>query len=120
DAQSQMTSMLALAQGTSYVTETLYDDRFRFVSELHRMGARIRVEGRTAILEGAPRLYGAPVEATDIRAGASLVLAGLAAGGETTVYGLDHVERGYENLEQKLIDLGADIQVQDRQGTAVC
>jgi UDP-N-acetylglucosamine 1-carboxyvinyltransferase len=119
DAQSQMTAMLALADGTSYVTETLYDDRFRFASELSRMGARIRVEGRTAIVEGVPRLYGAPVEATDIRAGAALILAGLSASGETTVYGLEHVERGYEQLEEKLLGLGADIRVGDRQGTAV-
>lgn len=119
DAQSQMTSMLTLAEGTSYVTETLYDDRFRFVSELARMGARIRVEGRTAIVEGVDKLYGAHVETTDIRAGAALILAGLSAEGETTVYGLEHVERGYENLEQKLIGLGADVRVGDRQGTAV-
>jgi UDP-N-acetylglucosamine 1-carboxyvinyltransferase len=119
DAQSQMTAMLACAEGTSYVTETLYDDRFRFASELARMGARLRVEGRTAIVEGTPRLFGAPVEATDIRAGAALILAGLGAVGETTVYGLEHVERGYERLEQKLLGLGADIRVGERQGTAV-
>lgn len=119
DAQSQMTAMLALAQGTSYVTETLYDDRFRFAAQLSRMGARIRVEGRTAIIEGVERLFGAPVQATDIRAGAALILAGLSASGETTVYGLDHVERGYENLEEKLLALGADIRVQERQGSAV-
>lgn len=119
DAQSQMTALLTMAQGTSYVTETLYDDRFRFVSELHRMGARIRVEGRTAVVEGVSQLYGANVEATDIRAGAALILAGLAASGETTVYGLEHVERGYELLEAKLRGLGADIVVGDRQGTAV-
>lgn len=119
DAQSQMTAMLTGARGTSYITETLYDDRFRFVSELVRMGARIRVEGRTAIVEGVERLYGAPVEATDIRAGAALILSGLAAEGETTVYGLEHVERGYEMLEEKLLGLGADIRSSDRKGTAV-
>lgn len=118
DAQSQMTAMLTLAEGTSYVTETLYEDRFRFASELVRMGARIRVEGRTALVEGVSSLYGAPVEATDIRAGAALILAGLAAEGETTVYGLDHVERGYERLEQKLLGLGANIRTGDRKGTA--
>lgn len=118
DAQSQMTAMLATAQGTSYVTETLYDDRFRFVSELVRMGARIRVEGHTAIIEGVSGLYGAPVEATDIRAGAALILAGLCAEGETTVYGLEHVERGYEKLEQKLKGLGAVIDA-DRKESAV-
>ncbi|MFZ5816161.1 MAG: UDP-N-acetylglucosamine 1-carboxyvinyltransferase [Bacillota bacterium] len=119
DAQSQMTALMTLAQGTSYVTETLYDDRFRFAPDLVRMGARIRVEGRTAIVEGVNGLYGAPVEATDIRAGAALVLAGLAAEGETTVYGLEHIERGYEKLEQKLRALGADIRVANRKGTAV-
>lgn len=119
DAQSQMTAMLTCASGTSYVTETLYDDRFRFAADLTRMGARLRVEGRTAIVEGVPSLYGAPVEATDIRAGAALILAGLGAEGETTVYGLEHVERGYERLEQKLLGLGADILVAERQGTAV-
>lgn len=119
DAQSQMTALLTCASGTSYVTETLYDDRFRFASELARMGARLRVEGRTAIVEGVDSLYGAPVEATDIRAGAALILAGLGAVGETTIYGLEHVERGYEHLEQKLLGLGADIRVHDRQGTAV-
>lgn len=118
DAQSQMTAMLTLAEGTSYVTETLYDDRFRFASDLARMGARIRVEGRTAIVEGVQGLYGAPVEATDIRAGAALILAGLSAEGETTVYGLEHVERGYERLEEKLLSLGADIRSDSRKGTA--
>lgn len=118
DAQSQMTAMLAVATGTSYVTETLYDDRFRFASELARMGARIRVEGRTAIVEGATGLYGAPVEATDIRAGAALILAGLVAEGETQVYGLEHVQRGYERLEQKLLGLGAEIRSGNKHGVA--
>lgn len=118
DAQSQMTALLTLAHGTSYVTETLYEDRFRFVPELVRMGAQIRVEGRTAIVKGVDRLYGAPVEATDIRAGAALVLAGLAAEGETTIYGMEHVQRGYEKLEQKLQSLGAQAKM-ERQGVAV-
>lgn len=119
DAQSQMTAMLTMAQGTSYITETLYDDRFRFAVDLARMGARIRVEGRTAIVEGTAGLFGVPVEATDIRAGAALVLAGLAAEGETIVFGLEHVQRGYERLEQKLLALGADVRSGDHQGTAV-
>ncbi|HEY8345832.1 MAG TPA: UDP-N-acetylglucosamine 1-carboxyvinyltransferase [Symbiobacteriaceae bacterium] len=110
DLQSQMTAMLTRATGTSYVTETLYDDRFRFVSELLRMGADIRIEGRTAIVKGVPRLYGAPVEATDIRAGAALILAGLAAEGRTTVYGMEHVQRGYERIEEKLLALGAELE----------
>lgn len=119
DAQSQMTAMLSLAEGTSYVTETIYDDRFRFAPDLVRMGAKIRVEGHTAIVEGVTGLYGAPVEATDIRAGVALILAGLVAEGETTVFGMDHVHRGYERLEQKLLSLGASIRSTDRKGTAV-
>jgi UDP-N-acetylglucosamine 1-carboxyvinyltransferase len=119
DAQSQFTAMLALAEGRSKVTETLYTDRFRFVSELISMGARIQLDGQTAYVEGVERLWGAPVVATDIRAGAALVLAGLAAEGETVLYGLDHVERGYEWFEQKLLSLGADVGMPDRQETAV-
>lgn len=119
DAQSQMTALLSMAEGTSFVTETIYDDRFRFVPDLSRMGASIRVEGSTAIVEGVPKLYGAPVEATDIRAGVALILAGLAAEGETTVFGMEHVHRGYEKLEQKLRTLGADIHSSERKGTAV-
>lgn len=119
DLQSQMTAMLTRAHGTSYVTETLYDDRFRFASELHRMGAYIRVEGRTAMVKGVPRLAGAPVEATDIRAGAALILAGLAAEGYTTVHGLEHVERGYERLSAKLKGLGAELEVDTRAGAVV-
>lgn len=118
DAQSQMTALLTLASGTSYITETLYDDRFRFAPDLVRMGARIRVEGRTAIVEGVKQLFGAPVEATDIRAGAALIIAGLAAEGDTTVYGLDHVERGYESLEEKLRGLGAVIIREGQKGIA--
>lgn len=119
DAQSQMTAMLTLAEGTSYVTETIYDDRFRFAPDLVRMGAKIRVEGRTAIVDGVQGLHGAHVEATDIRAGVALVLAGLTAQGETTVFGMEHVHRGYERFEEKLIALGADIRNNDRKGTAV-
>ncbi len=109
DAQSQMTTLLAVAEGTSYVTETLHEDRFRYVPELVRMGAHVRLEGRMAVVEGVPRLSGAPVMATDIRAGAALVLAGLAAEGTTVVSGVDHVERGYERMAEKLTALGARI-----------
>lgn len=119
DAQSQFTALMALASGQSRVTETLYTDRFRFASELATMGAKIHVEGRTAVVTGVEALRGAPVVATDIRAGAALVLAGLAAEGETTLYGLDHIERGYEWFEQKLLSLGAEVRVSDRQETAV-
>jgi UDP-N-acetylglucosamine 1-carboxyvinyltransferase len=119
DAQSQFTALMTLAAGQSRVTETLYTDRFRFASELVTMGAKIQVEGRTALVTGVEGLRGAPVVATDIRAGAALVLAGLAADGETTLYGLDHIERGYEWFEQKLLSLGADVGAIDRQETAV-
>lgn len=112
DAQSQMTTLLSVAEGTSYVTETLHEDRFRYVPELVRMGARVRVEGRMAVVEGVERLSGAPVTATDIRAGAALVLAGLAADGTTVVSGVDHVERGYERMVEKLTALGARIRVE--------
>lgn len=119
DAQSQFTALMTLAAGQSRVTETLYTDRFRFVSELVEMGAKIQVAGQTALVTGVERLQGARVVATDIRAGAALVLAGLAANGETTLYGLDHVERGYEWFSQKLLSLGADVGVVGRQETAV-
>lgn len=119
DAQSQFTALMTLATGQSRVTETLYTDRFRFVGELATMGAKIQVEGRTALVTGVEKLQGAPVVATDIRAGAALVLAGLAAEGETTLYGLEHIERGYEWFEQKLLSLGAEVGVIDRQETAV-
>lgn len=110
DAQSQMTAFLSLAEGESHVTETLYEDRFRYVPDLVRMGARIRVEGRNAWIQGVDRLTGVPVEATDIRAGAALILAGLAAEGETLVYGVEHVERGYDDLPGRLNRLGAQIE----------
>lgn len=113
DAQSQMTAYLATADGESHVTETLYEDRFRFVPDLLRMGARVRVEGRTVWVSGVPQLYGAPVEATDIRAGAALIIAGLGAEGSTTVRGIEHVERGYDDLAGRLVHLGADVERQD-------
>jgi UDP-N-acetylglucosamine 1-carboxyvinyltransferase len=119
DAQSQFTALLTLATGQSRVTETLYTDRFRFVRDLVAMGAKIQVEGQTALVTGVDDLRGAPVVSTDIRAGAALVLAGLAAEGETTLYGLDHIERGYEWFEQKLLSLGAEVGAIDRQETAV-
>jgi len=109
DAQQPMTALLATAVGTSTVTETIWDGRFRFVDELLRMGARIRVEGRTAIIEGVPTLGGAPVRATELRGGAGLLLAGLFADGESEVDAADFVDRGYEAMETKLSGLGADI-----------
>ena len=100
---------LATAEGTAIVTENIFDNRFAFVDELNRMGADIRTEGRHAVVRGVARLSGAPVRAHDVRAGAALVLAGLAADGETTVLDRHHVERGYADLPGKLCALGADV-----------
>ena len=102
--------MLALADGVGIVTENLYADRFRYVAELLRMGADIRIQGHHAVVRGVQRLSGAPVKASDIRAGAALVLAGLGADGETMVADAFHVERGYEDFAGKLRRLGADVQ----------
>lgn len=109
DAQQPMTVLLSTALGTSTVTETIWDGRFRYVDELLRMGARIRVEGRTAIIEGVSSLSGAPVRAGELRGGVALVLAGLFADGETEVDAGDFIDRGYEAIEDKLAGLGADI-----------
>ena len=109
DLQPQMTALLSLANGTSFVTETIYDNRFRYIAELKRMGGEITVEGRAAVIEGVGELSGAEVCATDIRAGASLILAGLAAKGTTEIRNIWHVDRGYEDIENKLRALGAEI-----------
>lgn len=109
DMQAQIIALLSLSSGTSVVTETVFENRFMHVAELCRMGAHIAVEGRSAIIRGVSALSGAPVIATDLRAGASLVLAGLAAAGETEVSGLHHIDRGYVHFEKKLATLGADI-----------
>ncbi len=110
DLQPQMTALLATAEGIATVTETVFDNRLGHIDELRRMGASIRVEGRTALVTGVPRLSGAPVQASDLRAGAALVLAGLAAAGETEVHGRGHIERGYADLPGQLRSLGADIE----------
>lgn len=109
DMQAQFMALTTICQGTSVITETVFENRFMHVDEFKRMGARIRIEGRSAIVEGVPRLKGADVNATDLRAGAALVLAGLVAEGETKVGYLYHIDRGYDNLVQKLQRLGADI-----------
>jgi UDP-N-acetylglucosamine 1-carboxyvinyltransferase len=101
--------LLTAAEGTSVITENVFDGRFRHVDELKRMGAQIKVEGRTAVVEGGRLLSGAPVQATDLRAGAALVIAGLMAKGETVLSEPEHIYRGYENLEQKLNSLGASL-----------
>lgn len=109
DLQQPITSLLAQAEGTSMITESIWEGRFRHVDELKRMGADIKVEGRVAVIEGIEALSGARVSATDLRAGAALVIAGLMAKGETEVCNLFHIDRGYENLEGKLATLGAEI-----------
>ena len=109
DMQAQFMALTTICQGTSVVTETVFENRFMHVDEFKRMGAKIRIEGRSAIVEGVPRLKGASVNATDLRAGAALVMAGLVADGETEVGYLYHIDRGYDNLVLKLQRLGADI-----------
>jgi UDP-N-acetylglucosamine 1-carboxyvinyltransferase len=110
DMQAQFMAMLTLARGTSVLTETIFENRYMHVPELARMGADIQVHGRTAIVKGVDTLAGAPVMATDLRASMSLVLAGLAAEGETQVSRVYHLDRGYERLEEKLSAVGADIE----------
>jgi len=109
DMQAQFTALNAVAQGVGTITETVFENRFMHVQEMQRMGARIKLEGNTAICEGVNQLAGAPVMATDLRASASLVLAGLVAEGETVVDRIYHIDRGYENIEEKLAGLGAQI-----------
>lgn len=109
DLQQPITSLLTLAKGTSMVTDNIYTARFRHVDELIRMGAQIKVEGRTAIIEGIEKLKGAKVKASDLRAGAALVIAALAAEGVTEITGVEHIDRGYDILEEKLKSLGAEI-----------
>ena len=109
DLQPPICVMLCLADGTSTITEGVWESRFQYVDELKRMGASIRVEGRMAVIEGVKKLTGAPVEALDLRAGAAMVVAGLVAEGETEVYNTYYINRGYEKLEEKLEALGARI-----------
>lgn len=109
DMQAQMMSLLAIVPGTSVMVETIFENRFMHVQELRRMGADIKIEGRVAIIKGG-RYEGASVESTDLRAGAALILAGLAAHGETQITKLEHIDRGYEQIQDKLKALGADIE----------
>ncbi|MBP1719429.1 MAG: murA [Deltaproteobacteria bacterium] len=109
DMQAQIMALMCLANGLAVITETVFENRFMHVSELKRMGADIRVEGSNAIVRGVASLTGAPVMATDLRASASLVLAGLAAEGKTEVSRIYHLDRGYEKLDEKLVRLGAKI-----------
>ncbi len=110
DMQAQYMALMSVAEGASMVTETIFENRFMHVPELNRMGARINVHGTSAIVRGVPSLSGAPVMATDLRASLSLILAGLAAKGETVVNRVYHLDRGYEAVEQKLAACGADIE----------
>ncbi len=110
DMQAQFMALMSVAQGAAMVTETIFENRFMHVPELNRMGARINVHGASAIVRGVDRLSGAPVMATDLRASVSLVLAGLAASGETVVNRVYHLDRGYEAVERKLAACGADIE----------
>ncbi len=110
DLHPQIAVLLCQAEGTSTITEGVWDLRFQYVDELKRMGANIKVEGRMAVIEGITHLTGAPIKATDLRAGAAMVLAGLAAKGKTEVYNIKYIDRGYERIEKKLQSLGADIE----------
>ena len=109
DMQAQFMAMNTVAEGTSSVIENIFENRFMHVQELQRMGAQIQLNGNTAIITGIERLTGAPVMATDLRASASLILAGLAADGESIVERIYHVDRGYERIEEKFSQLGANI-----------
>lgn len=109
DMQAQFMALLTVSEGNSVVTETVFENRLRHVAELKRMGADIKIKGNSALIRGLPRLSGAPVMATDLRASAALIIAGLAAEGKTIVQGLQHLDRGYENIEAKFQSLGAKI-----------
>jgi UDP-N-acetylglucosamine 1-carboxyvinyltransferase len=110
DLQAQLMALTTRAKGTSHITETIFENRFMHVQELVRLGARIQLAGETATIEGVDRLKGAPVMATDLRASVSLVIAALAAEGETTVNRVYHLDRGFERLEEKLARCGAAIE----------
>jgi len=110
DMQPQMAVLLSIAEGTSILTENVWDNRFQYVNELKKLGAEIKIEGRSAIIEGVDKLYGSPLNSTDLRGGAAMILAGLCADGITEVHCLEHVDRGYENIEGKLCALGANIE----------
>ena len=111
DMQPQIAAVLCLAEGTSVLTEGVWDNRYRYVDEFRRLGAHIQVDGKIAVIEGVDKLTGAPMRACDLRAGAAMVIAGLAAQGTTEIDCIQHIERGYENLVRKLSSIGADIRV---------
>ncbi len=109
DLQPQMGVVLSLAEGTSIINESIWESRFQYTNELNKMGAQITAQGKSAIFEGVTKLSGASVYSTDLRAGAALIVAGIAAEGRTEVYNLEHIDRGYENIEEKFRNIGADI-----------
>jgi len=109
DMQPQIAVLLCIANGTSIINESVWDNRFRYVEELKRMGAQISVDGKIAVVEGVDHLTAAPVKATDLRAGAAMLIAALCAQGTTQIEDIQHIERGYEDVEQKFLDMGADI-----------
>lgn len=111
DMQSIFVSMLTIAKGTSIIVENIFESRYKFTQELIRMGAKITIEGKSAIVKGTRKLYGANVNATDLRGGATLVLAGIVAKGETTIENIEYILRGYENLNKKLENLGVNIKM---------
>lgn len=113
DMQPQMATLLCMADGTSVITEGIYDNRFKYAAELNKMGASITVEGKMAVIEGGHRLTGCDVMACDLRAGAAMVIAGLCAEGETRIEDIHYIERGYEDFVEKLTALGADIRIED-------
>jgi UDP-N-acetylglucosamine 1-carboxyvinyltransferase len=119
DMQPLLATLLCLAEGTSIITEDIFDDRFRYVDELRRMGAEISVDGKVAVVDGVGKLMGAPVSAPDLRAGAALIIAGLSANGVTEIDSIVHVERGYQDIVGKLRALGADIEKVTAPDTAV-
>jgi UDP-N-acetylglucosamine 1-carboxyvinyltransferase len=111
--QPQIATVMALAEGTSMVTEAVWNNRFRYIDELKRLGAKIQVDGRVAVIEGVDHFEGAPVQACDLRAGAAMVVAALAAHGTTEISQVVYIERGYEDLVGKLRAVGADISIID-------
>jgi UDP-N-acetylglucosamine 1-carboxyvinyltransferase len=109
DLQAQVRVLDAIAPGNSVITENVFENRFMFADEIGRMGAEIRIEGHHALISGVPQLSGAPVQSPDLRGGAALTLAGLIADGQTTIAGIEHIDRGYEGFVEKLRSVGADI-----------
>jgi UDP-N-acetylglucosamine 1-carboxyvinyltransferase len=109
DLQPQMGVVLSVADGTSIINESIWESRFQYTAELNKMGANITAQGKSAVFEGVDFLSGAPVYASDLRAGAALIIAGIIANGETDLYNLDHIDRGYECIEEKFRKLGANI-----------